>query len=62
MTIFLYIPSLKIQIKALQPLNTLIKNQKVNKMNKRDQLYWADKERIRRAEEMRRKNKKKEVK
>jgi len=31
-------------------------------MNKRDQLYWADKERIRRAEEMRRKNKKKEVK
>ena len=33
-------------------------------MNKRDQLYWADKERIRRAEEIRRKNKKqnKEVK
>jgi hypothetical protein len=31
-------------------------------MNRRDELYWADKERIRRAEEMRRKYKNKEVK
>jgi len=31
-------------------------------MNRRDELYWADKERVRQAEEMRRKNKKKEVK
>jgi len=31
-------------------------------MNRRDQLYWADKERIRRSEEIRRKNEKKEVK
>jgi len=31
-------------------------------MNKRDELYWGDRERIKRAEEMRRKNEKKEVK
>ena len=31
-------------------------------MNRRDELFWADRERIRRAEEMRRKNEKKEVK
>ena len=31
-------------------------------MDKNEELYWGDKERIRRAEEMRRKNKKKEVK
>ncbi len=31
-------------------------------MNKRDELYWGDGERIKRAEEMRRKNEKKEVK
>ena len=35
---------------------------KGEKMNRRDELYWADKERIRRAEEIRRKIKKKEVK
>jgi hypothetical protein len=34
----------------------------VKEMNRRDELYWADKERIRRAEEIRRKNEKKEVK
>ena len=27
-------------------------------MNKRDELYWGDRERIRRAEEMRKKNEK----
>ncbi len=31
-------------------------------MSRRDELYWGDRERIRRAEEIRRKNKKKEVK
>ena len=31
-------------------------------MSEKDELYWADKERIRRAEEIRRKNEKKEVK
>lgn len=31
-------------------------------MNKRDKLYWGDKERIKRDEEIRRKYKKKEVK
>ena len=31
-------------------------------MNKRNDLYWGDKERIRRAEEIRRKYEKKEVK
>ena len=31
-------------------------------MNRRDELFWADRERIRRAKEMRRKNEKKEVK
>ncbi len=31
----------------------------VNNMNKIDQIYWGNKERIRRAEEMRKKNKKK---
>jgi len=31
-------------------------------MNRRDELFWADRERIRRAEEMRRKNEKREVK
>ena len=31
-------------------------------MDEKDGLYWGDKERIKRAEEIRRKNKKKEVK
>jgi hypothetical protein len=31
-------------------------------MDKNKDLYWGDKERIKRAEEIRRKNKKKEVK
>ena len=31
-------------------------------MNEKDELYWGDKERIKFAEEIRRKNKKKEVK
>ena len=35
---------------------------KGEKMNRRDELYWADKERIRRAEEIIKKNEKKEVK
>lgn len=43
---------------ALQPNN--IKTGEY--MNRRDKLYWADIERIRRAEEIRRKNKNKEVK
>ena len=34
----------------------------VKKMDKKDGLYWGNKERIKRAEEIRRKNKKKEVK
>ncbi|EMR75131.1 hypothetical protein MBGDF03_01257 [Thermoplasmatales archaeon SCGC AB-540-F20] len=31
-------------------------------MNRRDELFWADRERIRRDKEMRRKNEKREVK
>lgn len=31
-------------------------------MNKKDELFWGDRERIRRAEEIRKKNEKKEVK
>ena len=42
---------------ALQPYHI----KQVKKMNSKNELYWADKERIRRAEEIRR-NKKKEVK
>ena len=34
----------------------------VKKMDEKDGLYWGDKERIKRVEEIRRKNKKKEVK
>jgi len=34
----------------------------VKKMDEKDGLYWSDKERIKRAEEIRIKNKKKEVK
>jgi len=34
----------------------------VKKMDEKDGLYWGDKERIKRAEEIRIKNKKKEVK
>lgn len=53
---------LTIQITALHSLTIRFKNQKVKKMNRRDELFWADRERIRRAEEMRRKNEKREVK
>ena len=38
------------------------KKLKVKKMNKNDDLYWGDNERIKRAVEIRRKNEKKEVK
>lgn len=37
-------------------LNHLIKKSKCEKMNRREELFWADRERIRRAEEMRTKN------
>ena len=47
---------------ALHPFNLPFNKNMVSKMNKVNDLYWGDKERIRRAEEIKRKNEKKEVK